>query len=145
MAPPAVSWFINPIHPVVGSLYHLEHVLFFHILGIIPIDCHIFQRGILNHQPDKLSINDRIQPCGRQLKAIDWEPILTSEIPQVMAWTYVGNDDTLGPVGAGKARRVLQGYSPVTLFAIEHIEHARSSMTYIAVQTWFGNRNIFYN
>ena len=31
----------------------LEHVLFFHILGIItPTDGHIFQRGS-NHQPDK--------------------------------------------------------------------------------------------
>ena len=32
----------------------LEHFLFSHIFGIvIPIDFHIFQRGLFNHQPDK--------------------------------------------------------------------------------------------
>ena len=30
----------------------LEHFLFFHIFGtVIPIDFHIFQRGLVNHQP----------------------------------------------------------------------------------------------
>ena len=48
-------------HPyLVGGL---EHVLFFSILGtIIPIDFHIFQRGLVNHQPDM--INRHLYGCN---------------------------------------------------------------------------------
>ena len=44
----------------------LEHFLFFHIVGIvIPIDFHIFQRGLVNHQPEhalvqKMAVPDHI-------------------------------------------------------------------------------------
>ena len=47
--PSTVNWFSQ----LVGAL---EHVLFSHKLGIIiPIDFHIFQRGLVNHQPAKMS------------------------------------------------------------------------------------------
>ena len=33
------------------------------------------------------------------------------ELPQVMAWTYVGNDDSLGPVGTEKAHAGDDGWT----------------------------------
>ena len=42
-----IAWFLNWL----PDWWWLEHVLFFHILGIIiPVDFHIFQR-VWNHQP----------------------------------------------------------------------------------------------
>ena len=68
----------------------LEHVLFFHILGlIIPIDFHIFQRD-WNHQAD-IDFATWICRCCCYIRELISGARVSPHLGQVISWSFVGS------------------------------------------------------